>query len=94
MTTGVRGEFTSQPVHMITKVLASAVIAVGVGVVVAAPASADPYVCRPVPFDWWTVPFCGIRQSAPPNAGPAVPNQIPPGIQKGLSDVPATQGQP
>jgi len=74
---------------MITKVLVSAAIALGAGVVVAAPATADPYVCRPVPYVWWTVSSCGLSQSAP--AGPAAPNQIPQGIQGGL---PATQGQP
>ncbi len=80
---------------MITKVLVSAVIALGVGVVVAAPASAGP-VCTPTAMLWWlsgpASPFCGLSQSAP--AGPAAPNQIPPGIQKGLSDLPPTQGQP
>jgi len=79
---------------MITKVLVSAAIALGAGVVVAAPATADPYVCRPVPYVWWTVSSCGLSQSAPREASPAVPNQIAPGIQKGLSHLPATQGQP
>ena len=73
---------------MITKVLASAVIAVGVGVVVAAPAIADPYECRPS-LD--APAFCGLGQSAPPQAGPAVPNQIHQGIQNGLSDLHGAQ---
>jgi hypothetical protein len=73
---------------MITKVLASAVIAVGVGVVVAAPAIADPYECRP---NLDAHAFCGLSQSAPPQAGPAVQNLINQGIQNGLSDLHATQ---
>jgi hypothetical protein len=80
-------------VLMITKALVSAVIALGVGVAVAAPATADPYVCRPIPEEWFTVPFC-ISQSAPGKAGPAVPNQNSAGNQNGHSDLPATQGQP
>jgi hypothetical protein len=78
---------------VITKALLSAVIAVGVGVLVAAPASAGPAQCTPTAMVWWLAgpvsPFCGLSQSAP--AGPAAPNQIPQGIQGGL---PATQGQP
>ena len=72
---------------MITEVLASAVIAAGVGVAVAAPAIADPNACNgPNPS-----PFCGLSQSAAPNSGPAAPTQINQGIQNGLSDH-ATQG--
>jgi hypothetical protein len=78
---------------VITKALVSAVIALGVGVVVAAPAAADPYACSPA------VPnpsaFCGLSQSASPKAGLAIPpNQLTQGIQQGLSDLQATQGQP
>jgi hypothetical protein len=77
---------------MITKALVSAVIALGVGVAVAAPATADPYVCRPIPELWYTAPFC-ISKSAPGEAGPAVPNQTNAGVQEGPSG-PANQGQP
>ena len=72
---------------MITKVLASAVIAAGVGVVVAAPAIADPYECRRLDAP----AFCGLSQSAPSQAGPAVPNQIHQGIQNGLADLHGAQ---
>ena len=76
---------------MITKVLLSALIAAGVGVVgvaVAAPAIADPNQCGP---SLSANPFCGLSQSVPPQAGPAAPNQITQGIQQGLSTH-ATQG--
>ena len=72
---------------MVTKALISAVIALGVGVVVAAPAIADPKQCGP---DLNASPFCGLSQSAPPPAGPAVPDQVTQGLQKGLK---AMQGQ-
>ena len=72
---------------LLTKALISAVIALGVGVVVAAPAIADPKQCGP---DLNASPFCGLSQSAPPPAGPAVPDQVTQGLQKGLK---AMQGR-
>ena len=75
---------------MITKVLGSAVVAVGVGALAVAPASADPYECR---ASFQAASFCGLSQSAPPEAGPAVTRQINQGIQQGFSDLHATQGR-
>ncbi|HYB40102.1 MAG TPA: hypothetical protein VEF72_33290 [Mycobacterium sp.] len=75
---------------MITKILVSAAIAVVAAVGVAAPAVADPYACRPALAP---APFCSLSQAPAPKAGPAAPNQITQGIQKGLSDLQATQGQ-
>jgi hypothetical protein len=74
---------------MIMKVLVSAVFAVGVGVVVAAPAIADPLQCSIQNV----ASFCDISQMAPPKAGPAAPDQITAGIQQGLSDLHANAGQ-
>jgi len=84
--------------RVITKVLVSAAIALGAGLVAAAPAAADPHAIdtSPNPFG---VLGCNCRQTAPADS-PQSRQEISRGIREGLAvsvpglPAPAKPGQP